>query len=105
MDFIYEKMRNLIPLKNAQKYRNDGEFLVVMSYEHSIQYLNEVAKDFYLLLDGNKKIEDIVNIILNEYAVSQHVLEHDILELIRNLQWSNLILLKSYGGNSDEKNI
>ncbi len=91
-------MRNLIPIKNAQKYRADGEFLIVMSHGHSIQYLNEVAKDFYLLSDGNRKVGDIVGIILNEYDVSQDVLENDILELIRNLQWNNLVLLKSYGG-------
>lgn len=105
MNFIYEKMKRLIPIKNTQKYRDDGEFLIIMSHGHSIRYLNEVAKDFYLLSDGNRKVEDIVEIMLDEYEVPRDILENDILELIRNLQWNKLILLKECGGKSNEKNI
>lgn len=104
MNIIYEKLKSLIPIQNAQKYRDDGEFLVVMSYQHSIQYLNEVAKEFYLKLDGRKTVCEIVADLLAEYDVSEDILENDMIELIRNLQWNDLIMLKN-GGEKIEKDI
>ena len=106
MNIVYEKMKLLIPIRNAAKIRDDGEFLIVMSHVHSIQYLNIVAKEFYLLVDGIKNIDEIINTLIDEYDVSREILECDILELIRNLQWNDLIMLKDdRKGEKYEKDI
>lgn len=94
MNKVYEQMKNLVPVINTQKYRDDGEFLIIMSYSHKIQYLNEVAREFFLQIDGKDKVEDIVAYLLEEYEVSEEELTRDIVELIRDLQWNKMIMLK-----------
>lgn len=104
MNIIYNKIKELIPLRNALKIREDGCYLIVMPQNGNIQYLNEVAREFYLLIDGKKNIECIVKRMLEEYDVSYDELQIDILNLVRELQWSQLILLKE-GGKVDEEKI
>lgn len=94
MNRVYDYMKYLIPIQNYIKKRENDNFLIIMSEKLEIQYLNEVAKDFYLLLDGKKNIENIVDNLLEIYDVSKKVLEKDIFHLIRELQWKNLIVLK-----------
>ena len=94
MNRVYDYMKYLIPIQNYIKKRENDNFLIIMSEKLEIQYLNEVAKDFYLLLDGKKNIENIVDNLLEIYDVSKEVLEKDIFHLIRELQWKNLIILK-----------
>lgn len=94
MNLIYEKMNNLIPIRNEVKSREEGDFLIIASEKHNLQYLNQVAKDFFLAIDGNKTLEDIVVWFESEYEVSREQLENDLVELIRDLQWNDFILLK-----------
>lgn len=94
MNRVYNYMKHLIPMQNYIKKRENDNFLIIMSEKLEIQYLNEVAKDFYLLLDGKKNIENIVDNLLEIYDVSKEILEKDIFHLIRELQWKNLIILK-----------
>lgn len=94
---IYEVMKNLVLISNAVKIRNDGEFLVVMSPTHSVQYFSQVAKDFFIAIDGTKTIDDIKNYLSKEYDVEDDIIISDLIELVRDLQWKNLILLRSKG--------
>ena len=91
---IYESMKDLIPMATDIKHRKNGDFLIVAGEDGSIHYLNEVARDFYLLLNNDFKIFEIVDNLLQEYEVERKVLEADIVELIRDLQWKKLIRLK-----------
>ena len=65
-----------------------------MSDRLEIQYLNEVAKDFYLLIDGKRNLEEIIQKLLDLYEVEKEILEKDICQLLRELQWKDLIILK-----------
>lgn len=94
MNRVYDYMRYLIPIPNYIKKRENNNFLIVMSEKLEIQYLNEVAKDFYLLLDGKKNLENLVDNLLDIYEVPKEILEKDIFLLLRELQWKNLIILK-----------
>lgn len=94
MSNIYDILSNLIPVQDFIKSRENGEFLILMSEKLEIQYLNEVAKDFYLLINGKRSLEEITEILLEMYDVERNILEKDICQLLRDLQWKNLIILK-----------
>ncbi|MVX66922.1 PqqD family peptide modification chaperone [Clostridium chromiireducens] len=94
MSNIYNQIKDLIPFKTYVKAKSNGEFLIVMSENLEIQYLNEVAKDFYELIDGNKELDVLVQEMAEIYDVEKEVLENDMFHLIRDLQWQNLISLK-----------
>ena len=96
MNSVYNHIKELIPFKTFIKSRSDKEFLIVMSEKFEIQYLNEVAKDFYELIDGNKSLEVLIEEMIEIYDVEKEVLEEDIFHLVRDLQWENLISLKEY---------
>lgn len=95
MENVYELLKSLVVISNATKTRVDGDFLIVMSPSHSIQYFSDVAKDFFMEIDGKKTIDNIKDLLLREYDVAEAVLISDLTELIRDLQWKNLILLKA----------
>ena len=94
MSNIYDILSNLIPVQDFIKFRENGEFLILMSEKLEIQYLNEVAKDFYLLINGKRSLKEITEILLEMYDVERNILEKDICQLLRDLQWKNLIILK-----------
>lgn len=94
MNNIYNLIKNLIPIQRYIKARENEEFLILMSDRLEIQYLNEVAKDFYLLIDGKRNLEEIIQKLLDLYEVEKEILEKDICQLLRELQWKDLIILK-----------
>lgn len=94
MNNIYNLLKNLVLIPTFVKSKENGEFLILMSEKLEIQYLNEVAKDFYLLIDGKRDLEEIVNKLLEIYEVEKEVLKKDICCLLRDLQWKDLIVLK-----------
>jgi hypothetical protein len=91
----YEALSALKPNVSALKYRANGDFLVVSGNNLQIQYLNEVAKDFYLKINGVNSIDDICKLLLAEYDVEEQKLHKDIVMLVRDLQWSDLITLSA----------
>lgn len=94
MNNLFNTINELIPIQNFIKLRNNNNFLILMSDNLEIQYLNEVAKDFYLFIDGKRKVKEIIDKMLGIYDVEKEVLQKDIIHLIRDLQWKNLIILK-----------
>lgn len=94
MNNLFNTINELIPIQNFIKLRKNNDFLILMSDNLEIQYLNEVAKDFYLFIDGKMKVKEIIEKMLDVYEVEKEILEKDIVHLIRDLQWKNLIILK-----------
>lgn len=94
MNIVFDKMKLLVPKQNATKCRENGDFLITLNYNLDIYYLNEISKDFYLLCDEKRTILDIVLALKDIYEVEISVLESDIIELIRDLQWKKIITLK-----------
>ena len=91
---IYQEIKELIPITKYLKKRINDEFLIIATNSGEIRYLNEVAKDFYLAVDGQKTLEELLNILLSIYNVDRIVLEKDIVDLVRDLQWQDLLELK-----------
>lgn len=94
MNIIFEKLRDLIPLKTCIKARANGNLLVVSTPKLDIIYLNETSKDFYELCDGIRSIVQIFNEMLNLYDIPPEELKNDIVTLVRDMQWNELIDLK-----------
>lgn len=94
MNIIFEKMCELIPFKTCIKERQNEDFLIVANGKLDIVYLNETSKDFYDLCDGVNSISQIRDKMLTLYDISSDVLEDDIVALIRDMQWNDLINLR-----------
>ncbi|MGL6100620.1 MAG: PqqD family protein [Fusobacteriaceae bacterium] len=94
MNNLFNNINELVPIQNFVKFRTNNEYLILMSDNLEIEYLNEVAKDFYLFIDEKTKVKEIIEKMLKVYEVEKEVLEKDIIHLIRDLQWKNLIILK-----------
>lgn len=91
---VYNLIKDKIPVKTCLKERNDNNFLIVSSNNLKIHYFNETAKDFYCLVDGNMTINKIISKLLRLYKVERNIITKDIISLIREMQWNELIALK-----------
>ena len=90
----YTHLSALVPLRKDMKLRMDGKFGIVSSaHDHSIECLNETALSIFRLCDGKNSIADIARIFTEEYEVDSAVLENDLVEIIRDMQWKKLIAL------------
>lgn len=94
MNIIFNKIKDLIPFKSCIKERENGNLLIVAGQNGEILYLNEVSKDFYKLCDGSKSISQICTEMLDIYDVEPNELETDLLTLIRDMQWKDILRLK-----------
>ena len=90
---IYDMIKSLIPYKSCQKYRCDSEFTLVNNYLNKMVYLNATASDVFLLCNGRNSIEEICKKMLCDYDVSYDIIKNDIVKIIRDLQWNNIIRL------------
>lgn len=92
---VFEKLSPLFPIQTCLKKRENGEFLIVMSKEANIFYLNEVAHFIYENCDGTQTIGDIRRKILSEYEGSTELaVTEDLVNIIRDFQWQNIIELR-----------
>lgn len=91
---VYDFFKDKIPRVIALKTRENEDFLIAESDGLDIFYLNETAKNFLELCDGKRKIEEIKEMFLKDYVIDENSLEQDIVNLIRDLQWKNIIRLE-----------
>ena len=96
---IFDIIKDDIPLKNNLKERNNQEFVIISNEDLDVFYLNETAKFIWENCDGDSSIEEIYLRIMKEYDVESAVLKNDIIEVIRDLQWKKLILIRSISKN------
>ena len=92
--YIYDLLKDKTPIKLSLKERTDGDFLIVSSNDLKIHYFNETAKDFYNMIDGNSNIDSIISKLLILYDVKKNIIIKDLISLIREMQWNELIALK-----------
>lgn len=91
---IYQMFENLIPIHNSRKVRLDGDFAIILTPSLQVVYLNEVAKSFLNLVNGERSIADIIQALMSSYDVDIELLKKDVVELVRNLQWEQVIQVK-----------
>lgn len=93
MQLIYNFLKNLFPVANYRKCRLDNDILIVMNKDLSLHYLNETATFFLKKSKGEFSISEIEQQMLQEYAVDKYLLENDIVDIVRDLQWKKIITL------------
>lgn len=69
----------------------DGETLILNNHGAEIHQLNDVASLVWKYCDGKHSITDIVQILLNHYAVSHEQLTHDIETVICQFKEKGLL--------------
>ena len=97
MNTAYNFLKEYIPIHNAIKTREDGNFLVALNRNNEIFYLNGTAREMWGFIDGITSVEGLCAKIISEYDVDRESLESDIVNFIRDLQWKKLIRIKTGG--------
>ncbi len=90
----YNLIKDFVLHQKYSKKREDGEFLLVSSPRLEMLFLNEVANDFYSKIDGSKSLQEIINLLLEEYEIDKETLINDIVNLVRDFQWKGILELK-----------
>lgn len=91
---IYEWLKTKKPSGSILKKRINEDILIVCSRDLEVYYLNRTAGFIINAIDGNKSIEDIKFEVLQNFDVDEHDLESDMVDIIRDLQWKQLITLE-----------
>ena len=94
MNFIYDKISHLIPFKTCIKYKENENLLIVSNTNSDVLYLNETSKDFYLLCNDERTIDEITDAMLEIYEISKDEIIDDIISMVRDMQWNNILNLK-----------
>lgn len=94
MNIIFEKLRKLIPYKTCLKEKQNDDLLIVANENGDIFYLNETSRDFYEHCNDSSTIEEIFRYMLDTYDVEEDELANDIVSMVRDLQWNNVLSLK-----------
>ena len=76
------------------KRRMNGDVLIICAETLAVYYLNSTAAYFIELSDGRATVGDIKAKFLARYAVDEHELEQDFVEMIRDLQWKHILILE-----------
>ena len=92
--FIYDQYKDLFVKPCISKYRIDGDFLILMSYNLEIIYLSNISKNIYMLIKDGIYIKDLFQKIFDEYDVKENVLKSDILDFIRDMQSKDFVTLE-----------
>ncbi len=91
---IYGWLKNKIPHGCYVKKRVNGDMLIVCAKDLSMYYFNKTAAFFMKEVDGEKSIDDIKKMFMENFEVNESELETDMVNMIRDLQWKKIIYLE-----------
>lgn len=94
MNKAYALLRDFIPVPTMLKCRENGDFLIISNHRGEIYYLNNVAQDIWNLFNNDRSIEVILESMLEEYDVERSILENDLINFIRDMQWKEVVQLR-----------
>jgi len=72
----------------------EGEAILVKVDSGEVIHLNEVAAEIWRIIDGKRKISEIVDHIQKDFDVGRDQAEKDTLEFIKSLSDINLVTEK-----------
>ena len=84
-----------VPKIEALKFRTEGEILIVVSREKKLFFLNEVAKDFLLLCNGQRTLAKIIDACIEIYDVEKDQLTNDLIDTIQDLQYKRILRVEA----------
>ncbi len=94
MNLIWDWVKNKRPVDISLKKRIEGDVVVIYGKTLEICYLNKVGSQILQYSDGEKTLSEIADRLLNIYDVDENILQNDIVELIRDMQWKRLVKLE-----------
>ena len=83
-----------VPQIEALKFRAEDNVLIVVSREQELFFLNEVAKDFFILCDG-RRLKEIIDALCEIYDAEKNQLTDDLMDLIRDMQYKRVLRMEA----------
>lgn len=90
-DYIRCYLLHHIPHRLYLKSREEDDVLLVSNQDGIIFFMNSISKDFLKYCNEHRSINEIVEILLEEYDIDKDTLIDDIIELIREMQIRRII--------------
>lgn len=94
MNIVYKWMSSKKPIQLVIKCRKEGDFSIVYGKTLEICYLNKTSGLVLSLCNGKNSIADIRNYMLAYFEVEASELEDDLVNIIRDLQWKQMVVLE-----------
>lgn len=91
---IFDWLKDKVPVAAYVKKRMNGDILIICAETLSMYYLNATAAFFVNSVDGKFTVNDIKEKFLQKYDVEESELENDFVEMIRDLQWKQILYLE-----------
>lgn len=73
----------------------DGEAVVILAEDSEINVLNPIGSRIFELADGRHTLADIVQVILNEYAVTEERARQDVVDFVNSLVAQRVLVLNT----------
>lgn len=84
-----------VPHVEAVKTREEGDILIVVGNDKRLLFFNEVAKDFLLLCNGQRRLQEIVDGLGEIYDVEKNQLIDDLIDTIQDLQYKRILRMEA----------
>ena len=91
---VFEWLKDKVPVATYVKKRMNDDILIVCAETLSMYYLNATAAFFLNSADGKSTVGDIKEKFLQKYDVDEQELEKDFVDMIRDLQWKQILILE-----------
>lgn len=87
---------NMFPLPHPQTAGRviDGEAVLILADSSEVQVLNPVGSRIFELADGTLSLEQIVQMVVDEYEVSAGDARRDCLEFVQDMVERQVFVLK-----------
>jgi hypothetical protein len=72
----------------------DGEAVVVIPQEGMVKVFNNTGSRIWELMDGNRKTQEIIDILVSEFEVSKGELQADAVEFLKELAAKKIVVLR-----------
>ena len=92
---VKEILLESVPHVEAVKTREEGDILIVIGSDKRLLFFNEVAKDFLLLCDGQRRFQEIVDALGEIYDVEKNQLTDDLIDTIQDLQYKRILRMEA----------
>jgi hypothetical protein len=79
---------------NIEYKIKEKEDVVEIHLLHAIYYLTDVGKDIWTKIDGKRSIDEICEILMEEYSADKKVLQNEVLDFLEDLLSKNLITIE-----------
>lgn len=91
---IFEWIKDKVPVAAYVKKRMNDDILIICAETLSMYYLNATAAFFINSAEGKSTVADIKEKFLQKYDVDEKELENDFVDMIRDLQWKQILYLE-----------